>query len=364
MNKRIIMLLLSVCMLLGLLAGCAPEQGTSGGDSAGAVSTKAPTSTATPELTPEPTPEPYDGYLYLTVSRIDFSLQGESEDIYCGTIPRETVAWESADESVATVENGVLTATGVGSTTVACEYNGERIECTVGCLAATEEDLNKLDEKTLRSPKRVPPIVSDDPITFFEDAAIIGDSITYIMWQWETKYNYLGDVTFLVRGGTSLNGFVNNYKNIYYKGVETKLENAIASTGVKKVFLMMGQNDLSYRAIDETMESWEVLTKRILEKSPDVEIYIESLIPEWTKSTAKNSANEKIFEYNILLEQFCKEKGFHFVDVAPYAVDHTGRMPTTYSLDQSIHMNEEGCYQWMQLLKSYAFLQENEGDNT
>lgn len=343
MKRKLIAALLCLCVMLTLCAcgGSAAEHET------------------TPTPTPEPTPEPITGVLYLTVSKLTMSVVGESENIYWGTLPLEVVEWESGDASVVTVENGVVTAVGVGETTVTASYNGERVECTVGCLAENEEALKQLPETTLRSPKRVPPVVSDEPITWYNDSAIVGDSITYIMWQWETKYNYLGDVTFFVRGGVSLNGFVNNYKNIYYKGVETHFENIVADSGVEKVFLMMGQNDLRYRTVEETMDSWETLLGRVLEKSPNVEIYIQSLIPEWTKSNSNNSANEKIVEYNTLLKEYCMANGYHFVDVAPYAVDHTGRMPTTYSLDQSIHMNEEGCYRWMSLLKSYAYLQEN-----
>ena len=40
--------------------------------------------------------------LFFTVSRIDFSLVGEKEDIYIGTVPRDKVQWESANPAVAT----------------------------------------------------------------------------------------------------------------------------------------------------------------------------------------------------------------------------------------------------------------------
>ena len=314
------------------------------------------------EPTPSPTPTPHPGIVYLTVSRLELSVVGESEDIYWGTVPVELVTWSSDDESVITVENGVVTAAAVGSTVVSCEYNGQRAECVVSCIAEDENALMKLGDDVLRNPKRIPPVVSDDPITWYNDSAIIGDSITYIMWQWETKYNYMGDVNYFVRGGTSLNGFVNNYLNIYYRGHETPLEDIVQKSEVQKIFMMLGQNDLRYRSVDATIESWDTMTQRILEKSPNVEIYIQSLIPEWTKTKSSNANNIKIEEYNVRLEQFCEEKGFHFVEVAPYAVDHVGRMPNPYALDKTIHMNEEGCYQWMCLLKSYAYLQEHKGE--
>lgn len=316
------------------------------------------------ETVPETTePATVDGYLYLTVSSITFTLQGESEDIYIGSIPRELVTWVSEDESVAVFEDGVLTAAGVGSTTVYAEYADQHIECTVGCLAQTEEDLSAIDMEILRSPKRYPPAVDEDiPLTYYDDAAIIGDSISYIMFQWESKLDYLGDPVFLVRGGTSINGFVRNYKNIYYKGKEMHLEDALAASGVKKAFILLGQNDLSYMTIESTMEKWELLIERIWEENPDLEIYLLSCIPEWEEDSASNEKNEKIDLYNIGLETFCDEKGCHFVDLAPYVEDHLNKMSTNYSLDKGIHMNYDGCYMWMQFLKGYAQLQDLQGE--
>ena len=60
--------------------------------------------------------EEAEGSLFLKVSSITFSLVGESDDIYLGLVPREQVTWESQAPRAVSVENGVLTATGAGST--------------------------------------------------------------------------------------------------------------------------------------------------------------------------------------------------------------------------------------------------------
>ena len=51
--------------------------------------------------------------------------------------------------AVVTFENGVLTATGVGSTNVVARYGYKYITCQVSCLAETQEDLNALPEEIL-----------------------------------------------------------------------------------------------------------------------------------------------------------------------------------------------------------------------
>lgn len=296
-----------------------------------------------------------EGTLFFTVSKIVFSVQGESEDIYIGTVPREEITWESDDPSVARFRDGVLTATGVGSTTVRAVWGEQSLECQVECLADSRAKLESLSQEVLRSPKRYPPVVEDTTHDFFRNSAIIGDSISYIMYQYETQSGLLGHPLFLVRGGTSLNGFVVHYKNIFYQGAEIWLEDAVGASGVEKVFIMLGQNDLGYRSIDETFDSWDILLSRFWEKSPDLEVYIQSCVPEWTETYSPNSKNEKIQDYNLRLKPYALEKGCHFIDIASYIEDHTGRMATVYSMDRGIHLNQEGCEIWMQALNAYAY---------
>ncbi len=294
------------------------------------------------------------GRLFLTVSRIDLSVVGESEDIYAGTAPRENVQWQSDDEKVVTVRDGVLTATGVGTTTVRAQLGEETRECTVGCLAQTQEELMALDEEVIRSPKRYPPEPEGSYTDFFRDSAIVGDSITYIMYQYETPHGLLGHPLFLARGGTSLNGFVLHYKNVFYQGQEMWLETAVGLSKVKKVFIMLGQNDLGYRTIDETFDSWDILLPRLREQNPDLEIYLQSCVAEWQPTFGDGKKNQTIRQYNARLKTYAQEHGCYFVDIAPYAEDHIGAMATPYSMDRTIHLNEDGCVAWMKALAAYA----------
>lgn len=359
--KKCLALVLAAILLI-CVCGCnsGSSQQTIPTETESAVPETTAAETTVPETTiPEttvPTEPELEGHLFLTVSEITFSLVGEEEDIYVGTAPREEITWVSNDESVVTFQDGILTAVGVGSTTVYAEYGDQRIEVIAGCLAQTQEELNALSVDIRRSPKRIPPVVEEPMYEYFDDVGLVGDSITYILFQNETRFGHLGNPTFLTRGGVSLNGFVRYYKNLYWKGAETKIEDVVAASGVKKLFIMLGNNDLHYRTLEDTMESWEIMLGRILEKSPDVEIYIQSCAHEWTELNSKNTINDTINEYNKLLIQFCEDNGYHYVDVQQYFVDHTNRMAEEYSLDHEIHLGEEGCLMWMRALNAYAQL--------
>lgn len=357
--KKILACCLAAAILLSL-PGCGsgnalpPGQGPAETPQAQAELPRPDTATVPEPAAPAETEEPviYDGVLFFTVSEIAFSLRGESEDIYAGTLPREAVTWESGDESVAVFRDGVLTATGVGSTTVSASYLEQRLECPVSCLASTPEELASLDDTVLRSPKRYPPIV-DAPEGYFADAALVGDSISYILFQNEAMQGYLNHPLFLVRGGTGIYGVLAHTMDISYQGKETALDDALFRSGVNKAFIMLGQNDLGWRNVEDTLESIRLLVDTIRNKCPELEIYIESVIPEWTETTR----NDKIYQYDELLRAYTEEAGCHYLDILTYVEDHTGRMATVYSLDEGIHLNADGCLAWAQALNAYACLE-------
>lgn len=356
--KKLLSLLLAAVQVLCLF-GCAAQSSSPEEPSVPETTAVIETTQAAVEA---PLPESADGFLFLKASSVTLSLVGETDDIYQGTIPREEITWESDDESVVTFENGVLTAVGVGSTTVRATWQDQTRECTAACLAQTPEELAALDPEILASPKRLPPVIDlEEPCTYFENSAIIGDSITYFLFQWESKYDYLGGMTFLARGGISLNGLVKYFKNIFYRGREDRIENIIAKSGVNRVYIMLGQNDISSKARTIVMDNWEILLERVREQSPDVEIVIQSCIPEYAPDHSLDEKNDRLEQYNETLRQFAAENDCKFIDLGYYVRDHYDRMPEIYS-QGSYHMNEAGCVNWMKILRAYAQL-ELEGGN-
>ncbi len=69
----------------------------------------------------------------LSRSAISFEMEGFSWILYSGPIPMESIVWTTDNEAVAVVEDGVVTATGEGETTVYGEYAGNKISCKIVC---------------------------------------------------------------------------------------------------------------------------------------------------------------------------------------------------------------------------------------
>ena len=94
-----------------------------------------------------------------------------------------------------------------------------------------------------------------------------------------------------------------------------------------------------------------------------MEIYIQPLIQKWlARGGGGNAKNDTIDQYNLILKEHCQENGYYFIEIADCIEDHTNRMATVYSMDQSIHINYDGTAAWMDILKAYAKLQELQGE--
>ncbi len=353
--RRILALLLLLSMVLSL-AGCGTEfaPAATEGTAAEAVTeevTEAPTETEPPKPATE-------GNLYLKVSGITFSLVGESEDVYLGIVPRELVTWESENPEIISVENGVLTAVGVGTTVIHASYEDRKVSCTAGCLAETREELVLLDDEILSTPKwTIPEVDLEEPCTYFDKAGIVGDSITYGMMQHEARSNALGKILFLARGGVSIMGFIKGVKHIVYQGQEMPLEDIVEKAGLERVYFLMGSNDVAAGyEMDAMMENWSIVLDKIWEKSPNVEIVLISSLPRfevWPERPREDLYNPRTLEYNAALQELAKEKGCQYLNLHPFVEDHWGRLSPVCKIDDT-HLNEEYCNVWMKLMRYYA----------
>lgn len=358
MKKLVAGILLSAILLS--LWGCSSQPAESqvaetSGETAAAVET-----TAAEEIPISETKAQEEGSLFLKVSAITFSLVGESEDIYLGMVPREEITWESDDPAVVSVENGVLTANAVGTTTIRASYQDQKIEVTAGCLAQTQEELESLGFQVLTQPKRqLPEVDLTVPCTYFDKDALIGDSISYMLLQSESKGNYLGEILFMARGGTSLNSFVFHTKNIHYQGINMDLEDAVAKSQVERAYILIGSSDIASAPQREAFfQNWDILLERIREQSPDVEIVMISNIPRYANEReAKGNHfleyNALIAEYNEKLRQYAADNDCLYLDIYYYIQDHCGRMPEAYNLD-GYHLNDAGYQVWMKIMRYYA----------
>lgn len=207
----------------------------------------------------------------------------------------------------------------------------------------------------------VPESPAADP-SWFDDAAFIGDSVS-VMLKTYCLTGALGKAQFFAVGSYStvnaLRPVSDGGPHPAYRGETMTCEDCIQKSGAKKVFIMLGMNDLSY-GIDSTITRYQTLVDQILEKSPDVEIFVQSMTPMTSTSTlmgnALNNANIKL--YNQRLLQLCEENGWYFVDVASVMYDDNGEnLRAEYCCDpedMGVHFAPQGCARWVDYLLTHT----------
>ena len=75
----------------------------------------------------------------LSESSLAFDLIGKTATLIATAVPSDSeIVWKSSDESVATVENGVVTAKGAGNATITAKFTYNNIEYTATCNVTVE----------------------------------------------------------------------------------------------------------------------------------------------------------------------------------------------------------------------------------
>ena len=74
----------------------------------------------------------------LSDDSVSFDLYGDTKTLLATVAPLDTtdrVVWSTSDESVVTVNNGVVTCVGIGSAIVTASCGSQVAQCTVSCTA-------------------------------------------------------------------------------------------------------------------------------------------------------------------------------------------------------------------------------------
>ena len=200
--------------------------------------------------------------------------------------------------------------------------------------------------------------------SYFDDAAFVGDSVSLKLSYYAAATGELGNAQFFTAGslgaGNSLWEVSDESVHPSYQGTKMLVEDCIAYSGVSKVYIMLGMNDLGLYGLEDTITNYEELVNRIKTQAPDVQIIIQSMTPMAATSTitGEDLNNENIKVYNGRLSELCENNGWIFVDVASvmYDTDGISLNPDFCSdpEDMGVHFTEAGCAQWIKYLTTHT----------
>lgn len=202
--------------------------------------------------------------------------------------------------------------------------------------------------------------------SWFDDAVFIGDSVSYklqnyVIAQRRSDPGFFGGAQFLTSislgSGNALWTVSDQSVHPTYQGEKMRLEKSVPLTGAKKVYMMLGMNDIAVYGIDGAVENYCKLMDLILKNAPDVEFYIQSVTPICQGCERGSLNNANLVRYNAALGQMCRERGIHFVDVAQVLKDANGYLPRKYCVDpdeMGIHVTDLACRMWLGYLSMDA----------
>ena len=220
--------------------------------------------------------------------------------------------------------------------------------------APTEPTVVPTEPEDPHAPMLSAPEYSEQTKTFFDDALFIGDSVSVTLQAYAETTGELGSAIFLAKTSFGVYNATHGNMQLYYQGVYYDVEDSVAATGAKKVFIMLGVNDIGWQPLEETIGYWRTMLERIQQTNPDVDIYIQSCLPIWTGGETGWLTNENVDLYNEMLRSLAEETGCFYIDVASYLKDYTGGMAKAYTSDRYVHLTNEGAEVWAKVLRAYA----------
>lgn len=209
-------------------------------------------------------------------------------------------------------------------------------------------------EATATSEATEPEEPTDAPTDPFENAAFIGDSVTLKLRNYNMTTNDMGDVLFLCQGSYSVAHAVNNTMYLSYRGEDMTPQDALKASGVDKVYILLGMNDIALHGIDTTIENWGKLVTNIRSTCPDIAIYIQSGTPIHKDGEVGSLTNENMDAYNVKLEQFAKENDCYYLDIATQYKNASNGLATAYCSDEFVHFTDLACKMWIEKLLELA----------
>ena len=210
------------------------------------------------------------------------------------------------------------------------------------------------------------PVPESAPVDagWFDDAAFVGDSVSVTLVNYNSSYGTLGKAKFFCSVSLSqtnaLSYQAGNERLPEYpagSGQHPRIEDGIAASGAKKVYLMLGMNCIA-SGVDRVSQDLVTLVSKIQEKSPGIAVLIESVTPMTADSPRADGSlnNFTIQEFNEKMKAICQEKQWYYVNVAEAVTGDQGALKAEYSGDKAmgIHFNYDGAAAWANYLLTHV----------
>lgn len=167
---------------------------------------------------------------------------------------------------------------------------------------------------------------------YFKDALFIGDSRTVGLKQ----YSSIKEATYFADIGMQSFNVLNKELDVPGKG-KTNLENLLKNNSYKKIYLMLGINELGYPSYNNVVAKYSQVLDTIKALCPDAVIYIQANL-HVTKSKSDGDSvynNANIDRLNSAISSLADNKKIFYLDVNVLFDDANHALDPKYSTDGS-----------------------------
>lgn len=183
---------------------------------------------------------------------------------------------------------------------------------------------------------------------YFRDSVFIGDSRTkgFQMLSGPRK------ATYYTSTGLKVDTILTKPVVKAADGKKTTIMEALRQKSFKKVYIMLGINELGWAYSDLFIKKYGEVIAEIQKIEPEAQIYLQSILPVSEQKSESDQVfnNANISKYNGLIRQMAAEKSLYYLDVAQCVLDQEGNLASDASTD-GIHLNKGYCDRWLDYLK-------------
>ena len=141
-------------------------------------------------------------------------------------------------------------------------------------------------------------------------------------------------------------------------GVLLRLDEIVSSLP-DKIFIMVGINDLGHGIkVAAIASNYEKIVRYILNKSPDTQIYLQSVLPINDKLynffyKGAKATNDKIIILNKQLKDLASEPGVQYIDLSSFFIDDKNQLDEQFTAD-GLHLNGKAYLVWKNTIEQYV----------
>lgn len=204
--------------------------------------------------------------------------------------------------------------------------------------------------------------VEEEPLEFthvdkeyFADAVFIGDSRTQGLYE----YSNLADVaTFYSKTSLTVYNLFEKPKDFIREGDEKlTLEQALSRHQFKKVYLMIGINEMGTGTPESFFEAYARAVYKIRELQPDAIIFVQGIMRVAGQKNASDPVfnNTNINIRNVEIETLANGKDIFYIDVNEAVCDENGNLYADWTFDQ-IHLKAKYYQVWENFLMEHGIV--------